>query len=194
MDFTSANKQFSFFAIYLVCNKSNHHISIYSTYNVKLASTKIKSLTLENASNTYSTFSSVKLDTDDLHNKSLLYNQFVAWYCKGSSIAPLSDYANNPVFQELITLSKYFTSADEKIFIDLRRRKGWTNETEKLNRDDSNLTITIKLKAAAAEKMRLHVTGYYQGKNLNSMSREGLIVNYKEYGVNKQKSVVNYER
>ena len=45
-------------------------------------------------SNTESTFYSVKFDTSDPHNK---------WYCKGCSIAPFSDYANNSVFQELPT-------------------------------------------------------------------------------------------
>ena len=87
----------------------------------------------------------------------------MARYCKGCSIAPLSDYANNPVFQQLPTQSEYFTSADKEIFINLRRRKGSTNEIEKLNRDDSDLTITIQLKVPAEKKVRLHVTGYYQG-------------------------------
>ena len=54
-------------------------------------------------SNAESTFYSVKFDTSDPHNKFLLHNQFVAWYCKGCSIAPFSDYANNSVFQELPT-------------------------------------------------------------------------------------------
>ena len=50
-----------------------------------------------------------------------------------------SDYANIPVYQKLPTRSEYFTSADEKIFINLRRGKGYTNEIEKLNRADSDL-------------------------------------------------------
>ena len=185
VDFTGANKQFSFFTISLVHNKSEQHRSIYNSYNVELASTKVKSITLENASNTICTFNSIKFDTDDSHDKFSLYNQFVVWYCKDSSIALLSDYANNPLFQELPTLSEYFTSADKKIFINLRRRKGYMNEIEKLNRDDSNLTITIKLKVEATKKMRLRVTGYYQGQHLCSMSRAGLIMNYIEFGVNK---------
>ena len=82
-------------------------------------------------------------------------------------------------------------SSNKKIFIDLRRGKGYTNKIEKLNRDDSDLTITIKLKVVATKKMRLRVTGYYQGKYLYLMSREGLIMNYKEYRVNKQKSIVS---
>ena len=133
----------------------------------------------------------MKFDTGTLPNKFLLYNQFVACYCNGSSIAPLSDYANNLVFQELPIISKYFVSSDKKIFIDLRCGKGYTNKIEKLNRDDSDLTITSKLKAVATKKMRLRVTGYYQGKYLYLMSREGLIMNYKEYRVNKQKIVVS---
>ena len=92
------------------------------------------------------------------------------------------------MFQELPTQNKYFTSADKKIFIDLRRRKGYTNKTKKLN---SDLTITIQLKTAATKKMRLYVTGYLQGKYLCSMTREGLIMNYKEYGVSKQKHAIS---
>lgn len=63
------------------------------------------------------------------------------------------DYVHNPTFQELPTQSEYFTSADEKIFIDLRRGKGYTNEIKELNRDDSGLSVTITLKNAAAKMM-----------------------------------------
>ena len=171
------NRQFSFFTILLVNEKSDQHRIIYDSYNVELAGTKIKSITLENASNTYSTFNGIKFDTDDPHNNYLLYDQFVAWYCKGSNIVPLCDYANNPVFQELPSRSEYFTSINEKLFIKLRRGKGYTNEIEKLNRDDSNLIFRIKLKTAAAKKLRLRTTGCYQGEYLYLMSREGLIMN-----------------
>ena len=153
-------------------------------------STKINKIKLENASNTYSSFNSVKFDTSDAHDKYLLYTQFAALYCKGSSIAPLLDYAHKPIFQKMSTINQYFTSADEKIFIDFRRGKGYTNEIEKINKVDSDLLITITLKAAAAKKMRLRVTGYCQGEHLYSLSNEGLIMNYKEYGVNKSKSVM----
>ena len=95
MDFTGANNQFFFFATSLVYDKSNQHRGMYDSYSTELMSTKIKSMTFENASNTYSTFNSVKFNTSD--------PQFVVWYCKGCSIAPLSDYKNNPVFQELPT-------------------------------------------------------------------------------------------
>ena len=119
----------------------------------------------------------------------MLYSRFVAWYCKGSSIAPLSDYAHNPTFQELPTMSQYFTNMGKKIFINLRCGKGYTNELEKINRNDSDLSITITVKATTTKKMRLQVTGFYQGEYLYSLSNEGLIMNYKKYSVNKPKSV-----
>ena len=37
----------------------------------------------------------------------------------------------------------------------MRRSKGCKDELEKLTRNDSNLTLTIKLKAAAPKKLRL---------------------------------------
>ena len=81
--------------------------------------------------------------------------------------------------------------AYKKIFINLSRRKGYTNEINKLNRDDSDLTITIQLKAPAEKIMRLHITGYYEGECLYSMTREEFIMNYKECGVNKQKHAIS---
>ena len=89
IDFTEANKQFNFFPISLVDDNSDQHRTIYNSYNVERARKDIKSIMLENASNMYSTFNSVKFDNQDSHNQFLIYSQFVAWYCKGSSIAPL---------------------------------------------------------------------------------------------------------
>ena len=82
----------------------------------------------------------------------MLYSQFVAWYRKGLSIVPLSDYEHNPLYQELPKLNNYFTNADEKIFIDLRLGKEYTNQIEKINREDSDLLIRITFKAAATKK------------------------------------------
>ena len=38
---------------------------------------------------------------NNLTQKHLLYAQFVAWRCNSCSTAPLTDYINNPVYQEL---------------------------------------------------------------------------------------------
>ena len=77
VNFQTANKQFSFLTISLVYDKSDQHKSIYDSNNVELANTKIKSIKLENASNTYSSFNSVKFDTSDAHDEYLLSTQ---WY------------------------------------------------------------------------------------------------------------------
>ena len=116
VDFTEANKQLTFFAISLVYDKSDQHRSIYGRYNAELAITKC--------------LSKVPL-THTVHlivGNSILATRTTNCYCKACSIASLSGYANNSVFQELPTRSKYFTSADEKIFINLRRGKGYMNE------------------------------------------------------------------
>ena len=81
-----------------------------------------------------------------------MYCTFIAWICNGSSIAPLSDSTHNPIYQEAPRKKKYFTSSDERLYIDLRRSKGHTREFERVNLNDSDLTITIKLKNALTKK------------------------------------------
>ena len=49
VNFQAANKQFSVLVISLVYDKSDQRRSIYDSYNTELASTKIKSIKLENA-------------------------------------------------------------------------------------------------------------------------------------------------
>ena len=61
-------------------------------------------------------------------------------------MVPLSDYAKNETYKELPNQKKYFSESDEKIFIDVRRSKGYSDEFEKLTRNDNGLTITIMLK------------------------------------------------
>ena len=46
VNFTGANKQSCFLEIYLVFDKSNQHTTIYDSYNIELASTKIGFLNL----------------------------------------------------------------------------------------------------------------------------------------------------
>ena len=63
--FTGGNKQFSFFAMLLVYDKCDQHRCISNNDSAELASTKVKSITFENVSNTYSTFNRVKFDTSN---------------------------------------------------------------------------------------------------------------------------------
>ena len=164
----------------MVYDKTDHHNTLFDSYNIKLASTKIKMITLENAANTYSVFNGVKFNTSNEHDKYLLYCQFVTYVCYGYSIAPITDYSNNVVYQELPNEKDYFTISDRKLYVNLRRSNGCTGKLEMISRYQSDLILTITLKQAAAKKMRLGVTGYYQGKYLYTLSRSELILTYKE--------------
>ena len=62
----------------------------------------------------------------------------------------------NDIRKEPPNRKKYFTDSDEKVYIDIRRSKGYTSELERVNRDDSDLSVTVDLKAAATKKMRLY--------------------------------------
>lgn len=66
----------------------------------------------------------------------------------------LSDYTTSEVYQELPWLKTYFSDSDEKLYLDWRRSKGYTNEIEKLSRDSSDLTLTVTLKVGAQKKKR----------------------------------------
>ena len=78
---------------------------------------------------------------------------FAAYYCEGCSAAALTQYKNNEIKQELTKEKDYFRdNFDERLYIDMRCSKGYTNELEKLTRNDGGVTLTIKLKQAAAKK------------------------------------------
>ena len=90
---------------------------------------------------------------------------FVAYNCDGRSDAPLTQYRNNEIYQELTKERDYFKSTiDERLYIDLRRSKGYTNELEKLTRNDSGISLTVKLKAATTKNLKLRVIGYSQSE------------------------------
>ena len=47
--------------------------------------------------------------------------QFVAFVCNESTTAPLTDYANNEIYQDLTKAEKNFSS-DETMYIAIRRK------------------------------------------------------------------------
>ena len=118
--FEAFNEQFSFLEILLVYNSSEQHKPNYDSYNAEVAAVRIGSIKLENASDTYSEFNTIKFDLNDEHDKYLLYSAFTAWVCNGSSIVPPSDYAHNKTYQKMVRKEKYFTDSDERLYIDLR--------------------------------------------------------------------------
>ena len=98
----------------------------------------------------------------------------VAYNCEGCSSAPLTQYRNNEIYQEMTEENEFTTnSKDDRILIDMRRSKGYTDELEKLNRDNSGLAVVITLKEAAAKKLRLRVTGFSQAEYWYLLSNKG---------------------
>ena len=95
--FLGANRQFDWIEISIVYDKSEEHTSMYDSYNVELAAKAIKSVKLSNFTEVYSLTNDQKFNVNNLTQKYLLYKQFVAWSCNGSSVAPLSDYTNNSI-------------------------------------------------------------------------------------------------
>ena len=161
--------------------KSEQHNTIYASYNAELASTQITSVQLENINNKYRELNK-KYDLIDKHNKYEIYRNFVAWATGGgSSVGPLTEYSQNEIYKELIKYKDYYTSSkcDKRLYIDLRRGRGYTRELEKIVRNDSSVTMTITLRNAAVKKMRLRVVGHYQGEYMYSMSNLGLLLSYK---------------
>ena len=110
----------------------------------------------------------------------------VAKACDDCSTAPLTQYKNNEIYQEITENDEFaHNDTDDRIYIEMRRSKGYTDELEKLNRDDSGLAVTIGLKEAAAKKLRLTITGYSQVEYLYLLSNKGYIMLYKNYNISK---------
>lgn len=60
---------------------------------------------------------------------------------------------NNLVYQELIDEDQYdFNKRDERIYLDLRARSGYTEEAEMLERNNSKINVGMTLKNAASKK------------------------------------------
>ena len=68
---------------------------------------------------------------------------------------------NNLVYQELISEDDYFdVISDKRIYLDLIASSGYVKEAEKLEWNDSKITLHILLKEAAKKKLRLRFWAY----------------------------------
>ena len=120
----------------------------------------IKTIKFENTSTTYSLTGELSFDIEKDGDKNILHQMFVAKACDVCSTAPLTQYKNNEIYQEISEEDKSADNdPDDRIYIDMRRSKGYTDKLEKLNREDSGLAVTIGLKEAAAKKLGLRITG-----------------------------------
>ena len=111
---------------------------------------------------------------------------FIAKQCNGCSTALLTECKNNEIYQEITAEDEYTTNdTDDRIWIDMRRSKGYTDELEKINRNDSGLAVILGFKEATAKKLRLCVTGYSQGEYWYLLSNKGYIMSFKNYNISK---------
>ena len=120
--------------ISVVYDKLFQHTTVCDSYDLELASILIKTIKFETTSTTYSLTGKLSYDLEKEDDKNILYKMLVAKTCEGCSTAPLTQYRNNEIYQE-ITEEDVFTTSnkDDRIWIDMRKSKGYTDELEKIN-------------------------------------------------------------
>ena len=184
--FKGAQRQFDWLEISLVYDKSFQHTTIYDSYDLEIASKLIKTNKFENTCTTYSLTGKLSFDLEIVDNKNILYKMLVPKACDGCSTATLTQYKNNEIYQEITEEDKFTSNkTDDRIYIDIRRSKGYTDELEKLNRDDSGLAVIISLKEAAPKKLRLRITGFSKAEYWYLLSNKEYIMSYKNYNISK---------
>ena len=151
--FKGAQRQFERLEISLVYDKSYQHLTIYDSYDLELVAKMIQSIKFENTTSTYSLTGKLEYNYKNEDEKNILYKMFTAYNCNGCSTAPLTQYKNNKIYQYIIPEEEYrLNTRDDRIYIDMRRSQGCTNELEKLTRDYSGLAVVINLKEAVKKK------------------------------------------
>ena len=111
---------------------------------------------------------------------------FIAYNSNRCSTVPLTQYKNKEVYQEIAPEDEFAANTwDDRLYLDVRKSKGYTDELEKLTRDDSGLGLAISLKNAANKKMRRRTTGFSQAEYYYVFSNKGYIMTYKSYSISK---------
>ena len=168
--FKGAERQFDWLEISIVYDKSFQHMTIYDSYDLELTSNLIKTIKFENTSTTYSLTGKSPYDLEKA--------------CEGCSTAPSIQCKNNEIYQEITEKDEFTTNdTDNRIWIDMRRSKGYTDRLEKINREDSGLAVVIGFKEAAAKKLSLQIVGYSQGEYWHLLSSKGYIMSFKNYNI-----------
>ena len=148
-----AQRQFEWLEIYLIYDKSNQHLAIYNSYDLELATKMIQSIKFQNTTSTYSLTGKLEYDYKNHDEKTMLYKIFVAYNCNICSTASLTQCKNNPIYQYIMPEEEYRKNTrDDRIYTDMRRSQGYTDELEKLTRDDSGFAVVVNLKDATQKK------------------------------------------
>ena len=114
---------------------------------------------------------------------------FLAYYCDRCSMARLTQYKNNEVKQELKKRIYFSSKSDERLYIDMKRSKRYTDELEKLTHNNGGVNLSIKLKTAATKKIRLRVIAYSQSEYWQANKNKGYIKTYKDYSIAKNNDI-----
>ena len=185
VEFLGANRQFDWIEISIVPDKSDEHTTIQDSDNREMVVQLIKFLKLSNFTEIYSLTNGKKYSTNNLTQRYLLYKQFKAWNCDGSSIVPLSEYMDNPIFQEFSDENTYYSAkSDERVYLDLRASSGYVKEAEKLERNDSRIDLQITLKDVAYFTLRVRIWGYSLSEFLYVLSKSGITLKHRTYTIN----------
>ena len=130
--FKGAQRQIEWIKISLVYNKRYQHQRIYNSYDFELASKLIQSIKFENTSSTYSLTGKLEYNKKNEDDKDWLCKMFIAYNCDGCSTAPLRQYKNNKIYQEITQQDEFATDKmDDRLYIDMRRSQRYTDELEK---------------------------------------------------------------
>ena len=78
------------------------------------------------------------------------------------------------------------TKSDERVYLDLMASSRYTNEAEKLERSDSKTNRGVVLKESAKKKLRFRVWAHSIGECQYILSRSGLTLRHKTYGISQQ--------
>ena len=188
--FKGTQRQIEWLEISLVYDKSYQHLTIYDSYDLKLAAKMIQSIKFENTTSTYSLTGKLEYNYKNQDGKDMFYRMFIAYNCNGCTTAPLTQYKNNEIYQEITPEDEYRDNTkDDRIYLDMRRSQGYTDELEKLTRDDSGLAVVINLKEAAKITIRLRNTKFSQEKYWYASSNKGYIMTYKNYNISKEEVI-----
>ena len=94
----------------IIYDKYFQHTTIYDSYDLELASKIIQRIKFENTSITYSLTGKLSFDMEKEDDKNILYKMLVAKGCDGCSTAPLTQYKNNEIYQEITEEDKFTDS------------------------------------------------------------------------------------
>ena len=104
----------------------------------------------------------------------------------------ITKYMNNGIKKDMIKEKKYFTDeTNEKLFIDMRRSKGYTDELEELSRNDADTDLKILLTKAAEKNIRLKVLAFLQAEYWYVITNRGKVLTYKNYSIKKDEDIAD---